>query len=295
MNIIKNLKKHEIVIYLIVTFLFTWIFWSISFVSSKQIVNGFFRILGAFMPSVMSMIFTNYFYGRKGIKELLKKLTIWKVNPTFYVFALFYTVASIYIPVFICTITGVNYKIHINDQLYGFYRSNPLIILAYFLAVVFFGGPFGEEIGWRGFVLPKLKKKFNSLISSIILGVIWACWHLPLFFVHAEGYNISFITYIIETIWLTIIITWLYNNTEGSLLIIILFHGVDNFIFLLCYTDFMSCFNSYTVVFYTIRLIFLLCIIFDMIRKSSNKLERANNYANWRLFIWNHGNYCKRE
>jgi membrane protease YdiL (CAAX protease family) len=280
MNIIKNLKKHEIVIYLIVTFLFTWIFWSISFVFFNQTLNVFFRILGAFMPSVMSMIFNNYFYGRKGIKELLKKLTIWKVNPSFYVFVLFYTVASIYIPVFICTITGVNYKIHINNQLSGFYCSNTLIILAYFLATVFFGGPFGEELGWRGFVLPKLQKKFNSLISSIILGVIWTCWHLPLFFVHAEGFNESFTRYLIETIWLTIIITWLYNNTHGSLLIIILFHGVDNFIWLLCYPDFMNYFNSYTVVFYTMRLIVLLCIIFDMIRKSSNKVESANNYAN---------------
>lgn len=264
MKTIRDLKKYEIPLYLIITFLFTWIFWSIAFT-----LNGAFRLVGAFMPSVMAIIFTSYFYGKKGIKELLKKLTIWKVNPLFYVFALFYTAASIYIPSFICISTGANYKIHINNQISVFHLNNPFTILAFFLAIIVFGGPLGEELGWRGFVLPKLQKKFTPLISSIILGFIWTCWHIPMFLFHIEGYNINFIVYLLQTIYLTIIITWLYNHTNGSLLIPILYHSVDNFILSICFPEFLNYFNRYTIIYWIMQLIVLLCIIFDMIRKSS--------------------------
>ena len=76
---IKNLKQHEIIVYLIMTFLSTWIFWSIAFTSTS--LNGPFRIIGSFMPSIMAIIFTGYYDGLNGIKKLLKKLTIWKINP----------------------------------------------------------------------------------------------------------------------------------------------------------------------------------------------------------------------
>ena len=266
MNTIKNLKKHEILVYLIVTFLFTWVFWSIYFASS----NGLFRILGAFMPSVMSILFTGYYYGKSGIRDLLKKLTTWKINPLFYVFALFYTAASIYIPSYICTITGFNYKIHISNSVFGFHLNNPITTLSLFLLIMFFGGPLAEELGWRGFVLPKLQKKFNPLISSIILAFIWSCWHLPFFLTHAPGYDINFIIYLIETIWLTILFTWLYNRTNGNLLIVILYHTVDNFVLLLCSSDFMIQFNRYSVILNSLRFIVLLFIIFDMTRKPAS-------------------------
>ncbi len=158
MNITKNLKRHEVTAYLILTFLFTWAFWIISYAWQNQTLDGLFRILGAFMPSVMSVIITGCFYGRIGIKELLKKLTIWKVNPLLYAFALFYTGASIFLPSYICTIIGLDYKTGFGNQLSGFQLTTPLSVIACFFAVVFFGGPIGEELGWRGFLLPKLQK-----------------------------------------------------------------------------------------------------------------------------------------
>lgn len=270
---IINLKKHEIIVYLIMTFLFTWIFWIIAFTSSSSSLNGFFRITGSFMPSIMSIIFTGYYNGSNGIKKLFKKFTIWKVNPLFYVFVFSYTAMSIYIPSFICSIIGINYKICINNHISSFQLTSPLTILICFFAVMIFGGPVGEELGWRGFLLPKLQKKVNPLISSIILGIIWTCWHIPMFYFHVPGYDISFISYLLETIWLTILFTWLYNNTKGSLLIIILYHSIDNFVMAICFNDFMTHFNIYSITFWIIRLIVLLCIAFDMIRKPLKQLE----------------------
>lgn len=249
------------------TFLFTWIFWIIAFTSSSLTLNGIFRIAGSFMPSIMSIIFTGYYYGVSGIKKLLRKLTIWRINPFFYVFVFLYTAMSIYIPSFICSIIGVNYKIYINNHISSFQLTSPFTTLICFFAVMIFGGPVGEELGWRGFVLPKLQKNVNPLMSSIILGIIWTSWHIPMFYFHVPGYDISFISYLLETIWLTILFTWLYNNTKGSLLIIILYHSFDNFVMAICFNDFMNHFNIYSVIFWIIRLIVLLCIVFDMFRK----------------------------
>ncbi|SMC19750.1 CAAX protease self-immunity [Clostridium acidisoli DSM 12555] len=219
------------------------------------------------MPSVMATIFTGYYYGINGMKKILKKLTIWNVNPFFYAFVFLYTAMSIYIPEFICSAIGVNYKIYINNHISSFQLTSPLAILGCFLVIMIFGGPVGEEIGWRGFVLPKLQNKFNPLTSSIILGTIWASWHIPMFYFHISGYDMSFISYLLETIWLTILFTWVYNNTRGSLLMIILYHSFDNFVMAICFNDFMKNFNMYSVIFWIIRLIVLLCIAFDMIRK----------------------------
>jgi len=224
------------------------------------------------MPSVVAVILTGGYYGRSGIKELLKKLTVWKVNPLMYAFVLLYTVASIYIPSFICTIIGQNYETRFGSQISEFQLGSPLSVITCFFAVMLFGGPVGEELGWRGFLLPKLQKRFNPIIASIIIGCIWTCWHIPMFLVHASGYEISFVRYLLETIWLAILFTWLYNHTKGSLLIAILFHCVDNFIMALCYCDFMNYVNIYTIIWYTIRLLVLFLIIFDMVRKSPKPL-----------------------
>lgn len=118
------------------------------------------------MPSIMSIIFTGYYDGFNGIKKLLKKLTIWKVNPLFYTFVFLYTVISIYIPSFICSIIGVNYKIYINNHISSFQLTSPVTILICFFAVMIFGGPVAEELGWRGFVLPKLQKKLTLLYQA---------------------------------------------------------------------------------------------------------------------------------
>ncbi|MFT8363173.1 MAG: type II CAAX endopeptidase family protein [Sporolactobacillus sp.] len=263
--------KHELIIYLVITFLVTWIFWGISFTSNT--LNGPFRIMGSFLPSIMSIIFIGYANGFNGIKKLFKTLTIWKVSPFFYAFIFLYTAVSLYLPSFICSIIGLNYKIHMNNHISSFPLTSPLTILTCFFAVMIFGGPVGEELGWRGFVLPKLQKKFNPFISSIILGVIWAGWHIPFFYFHISGYNVSFVSYLLETIWLTILFTWLYNNTKGSLLIIILFHSFDNFVMAICFNTFMKYFNIYSIILWIIRLIIMLYIVFDMFRKPLKQLK----------------------
>jgi membrane protease YdiL (CAAX protease family) len=270
MGIIKRIAEHKGILYLINTFIFTWIFWIISFTSSSASLNGIFRVIGSLMPSLMGIIFTKLFYGRSGLRDLFKKLITWRVNPFFYAFILLYSIASFYIPSFICNIAGADYAISVKDQIFGFNLHNPLSLLACLLVIMIFGGPLGEELGWRGFVLPTLQKKYSPLLSGIIVGVIWTCWHIPMFLFHIEGYD-NFIIYLLQTISLSIIYTWLYNHVKGSLLILILYHTIDDFIPSICFPEFLNYFNMYSIIYWTIQLTVLLFIIYNITRKTSNK------------------------
>jgi len=112
----------------------------------------------------------------------------------------------------------------------------PVMLIPFALSV-FLVGPFPEEFGWRGYVLGRLQQRWNALISSLILGVIWAAWHLPLFFIpgtyqYDQGaWTVWFWTFMIGIIPLTVIMTWIFNNTRRSTLAIMLFH------FMVVFTD----------------------------------------------------------
>lgn len=86
----------------------------------------------------------------------------------------------------------------------------------------------GEEMGWRGYILPRLQARHNALVASLIVGVIWSVWHLPKFVGTGAGSGRSFPWFVIFFLASSILYTWLYNNTRGSLLLVTLFHASDN-------------------------------------------------------------------
>jgi uncharacterized protein len=100
----------------------------------------------------------------------------------------------------------------------------PLLLL-FFSVYVFFLGPLGEEPGWRGFALPRLQSLHGPLVGSLILGPLWALWHLPLFFTPWNVLTtLNLVVFVLATTCLAIIYTWVFNNTKGSVLIAILLH-----------------------------------------------------------------------
>jgi membrane protease YdiL (CAAX protease family) len=116
------------------------------------------------------------------------------------------------------------------------YLNSPLTILPFVLFTLFYG-PLPEELGWRGYVLDRLQGKWNALVSSLILGVIWSLWHAPMFFMRgslqSEVFPLNSVSF-----WLAmgpgilaeaVIMTWIYNNTQRSTLSAILFHFMMNF------------------------------------------------------------------
>jgi membrane protease YdiL (CAAX protease family) len=112
-------------------------------------------------------------------------------------------------------------------QAEGVPQGNILLVLAgLFLSQVLLRG-IGEETGWRGYALPALLKRHNAFIASLILGVLWAAWHF-----HPANFSsllsLGGLFTFLKIVGSTVIITWVYLHTRGSILIVILFHTLSN-------------------------------------------------------------------
>jgi len=102
-------------------------------------------------------------------------------------------------------------------------------LLAVMLVMSLITGAMGEELGWRGFALPLLQQRFNPLVSSLIIGSVWAVWHLPLWFTGMGWEQMSFSLFAVSCIMMSIVLTWICNNTNGNMVLVTLFHMCFNF------------------------------------------------------------------
>jgi membrane protease YdiL (CAAX protease family) len=115
------------------------------------------------------------------------------------------------------------------------FRSGPLGILPFAVFTLFFG-PLPEEVGWRGYALGRLQRRHTALAASLILGIGWTFWHLPLFFVRGSYQNglgwgsAGFWWYMTDKTFASVLMTWIYNNTRRSTLSAVLFHFLINFV-----------------------------------------------------------------
>ena len=111
--------------------------------------------------------------------------------------------------------------------------TQPVALMLYIGANII-GGPLGEELGWRGFALDRLQNKWNALIASLILGIIWAAWHFPLFYIKGTpqqemGFGtLVFWLWSLQVVSLSVLTTWVYNNSHRSILSAILMHFMFN-------------------------------------------------------------------
>ena len=185
--------------------------------------------LGAISSSLAAIILV-VVEGRKGgLRELLGRFLIWRVGIQWWAFALFFTIIPSIAALYLFNLLGgppVDWS-----GLPPLYTVVPTFIILTVAAGI------GEEFGWRGFLLPRLQTRHNALISSLIVGVIWAIWHIPLFFIKGTGqYDIqsqggllpAILGYSIFVIFSSIQFTWVFNNTKGSVLLAAVMHGASN-------------------------------------------------------------------
>lgn len=178
-----------------------------------------FGLLGTFAPSIVALGLTARSNGTAGIQALLGRIFKWRVDLRWYVFAAAY-LATIKI--------GVAFVHRIAVGAWPRFGVEPWYILA--IATVF-STPVqaGEEIGWRGYALPLLATRWGLARASLLLGIVWAFWHLPLFFIPGiDNYGQSFVIFTLQVIAISVPMTWLYARTGGSLLLVMLMHGANN-------------------------------------------------------------------
>ncbi|MFW9969607.1 MAG: type II CAAX prenyl endopeptidase Rce1 family protein [Candidatus Odinarchaeota archaeon] len=228
MNEIKQFEIRNILLFLLMNFAWTWLFWLPSVLSPTGNSDPFFFILfiiGGYGPFVGAFSLTYINEKKEGVKALWKRFWNIKIKmkwllitilliPALYVFSSLVVILIQETPPILTWI------------------SQPWVIINYLLTAFFVGG-FSEEFGWRGYALDRFQVKVGGLISSIIIGIIWGLWHLPVWFIAGDPHGArgipDFFLFLSETAFLSILYTWLYNNTNRSIFIAVIFHTIFNF------------------------------------------------------------------
>lgn len=209
-------------------FFISWIIWFPLYAPSFGIdglpVVPLHHAWGAFGPLIASLITTYIYNGRLQVINMVRKM--FHPGRTLYLLiALLSPFVLLYLA--LCAdglLNGTATDWNAVTQAKEF-PGTPLAI--FFLYNLFFFG-FGEEAGWRGFVLPRLQEKMNALQAACALTVLWALWHAPLF-LYRPGYmgmDMAGITgWVMSLLTGSILLTWLYNSTAGNILVCAVFHS----------------------------------------------------------------------
>jgi len=175
-------------------------------------------LLGTIAPSLVALWLTGRARGESARRELLERALNGRVPAGWFVFSGVFTLAIKLAAALILRLaTG------------GWPRFGTTSVLLMFAATAI-STPVqaGEEIGWRGYALPRLAARLGVGRASVVLGLVWACWHFPLFYLRgADTFGQSFVVYALQVMALSVVIAWLYART-GSLLVVMVFHAAVN-------------------------------------------------------------------
>ena len=212
--------------FVLIAFTFTWAFWLLVMLEARGLIASLpvpAMLLGAFGPMLAAVVLTAQEGGRAGLRSLLSRVVRWRVAPVWYGVALLG-------PIVLTLVAMALQLVLFGGQppsLLAMVEELPTVVVISVYMLIQVG--IGEEIGWRGYALPKLQAGYSALVSSLIVGMLWALWHLPLFFNPATGYYITpFWVYLVFLLPLPILYTWIFNSTGGSVLMVMILHAVMN-------------------------------------------------------------------
>jgi uncharacterized protein len=228
------MRAHPLASYFIIAYAFSWITlipyvlsqWSILPNSS---IFGPFHTIHTFGPTVAAVIMVSLLEGKEGIQKLRNRIKQWHIGWQWYLVVLLGIPFVELIGILLVPGASASFK--------GFTPSLLVSYPLYFILVFFGGGPLGEEIGWRGFALPRMQSRFGPLRATLILGVLWAFWHLEGFLTPGKGggpgtgwaeFFSNFPVFLLMVVSIAVILTWVFNHTGGSILAAILAHASVN-------------------------------------------------------------------
>jgi len=178
-------------------------------------------LLQVFTPTISALILSALIGGKAEMLKLLSGFTRWKVSLWWYLAAFMMTGFPLLIAVV---------YILLGNPIGGLQPGTTFWTLLGALLFTLFSGPIAEEAGWRGFALPRLQEKHSALASSLFLGFLWACWHLPFYLEpHYAERGMPLPIFLCVVTALSVLFAWIYNNTGGSLLLTVLAHFFFNF------------------------------------------------------------------
>jgi uncharacterized protein len=210
-SLFAPVERHPLVAYFLLAFA---LFWGV--IPLATISPTLPLLLGVFTPTIAAMIVSSLAGGKHEVKRLLRRVLIWRVG-------IGWVVAAWSVPL-LCGLLTL-----LAATFFGVTVAPQVSLLP--MGVLFFVLAIGEEIGWRGYGLPKLRNEhgMSPLLASLLLGAIHAAFHLPLWFAPGMTPPIySFGSFFVSSLCFGVLWTWLYRNTRGSVLIAAMFHGAVN-------------------------------------------------------------------
>jgi membrane protease YdiL (CAAX protease family) len=215
--------RNDLTQFFIITFAFSWLIWLPGvLIPSFPIPGKVLEILGALGPAVAALYLTWRAEGKNGLKCIAASSFGAKCKWSFLLWASLMLLG-----------------LHAASRLiYGPFTANlptsemlasPVALVPLFIVMFLLGGGLDEEIGWRGYALDRLQSKHSALVASLILGVFWIVWHLPVFFLPGTNQSlVPFWLFTLTVIPLGVMMTWVYNNTNKSIFAAAFFHTIGN-------------------------------------------------------------------
>jgi membrane protease YdiL (CAAX protease family) len=217
---------------------------------SATLGNENISLLIPLSPSLIAILIAVLGSGRTGLKEMFKGRTLARLDLRWAL------VALLLFPI-VAVSALLTHSLFGGPQL-GLRTTSliPQVIVILLISL-------GEEYGWRGFALPRLQKRLSALNASLILGVIWGIWHYPGFLIGAGvPLDMPFTVFLLWTVLAAILMTWVYNNTGGSVLSAILMHSAANatFNYLPMLPEFVGQTTTFTVFLGLLALVAILVV-----------------------------------
>ena len=202
-------KRHPLVGFFVLAYALTWPL--IPLVS----VSPLFGLPALFGPALAAIVVAAVVDGRPGLRDLLGRIVRWRVGARWYAVALGLPMVLALTAGGLHLLLGASASVHLGGL--------SILTFVVFVLVV------GEELGWRGYALPRLLARRSALAASLILGVLWGAWHLPTFLVPGTPqYGLPFSAFVLLTMAYSVLIGWVHVHARGSVLVATLFHGAIN-------------------------------------------------------------------
>lgn len=216
----KPLARHPLVVFFLLAFVLTWVVWVPR---AFGVPVGVVGRLWSWMPAVAAVLAAALTGGRAAVRRLLAALVRWRV-------AWWWDALVILGPAVFAAVVAAAYALLGGSWTTAFPAAvTGLGSLALFLVLLTLTDGVGEELAWRGFALPRLLERYSALIASVVLGLLWGLWHLPLVFTEGMGLFGQPIWLLLADITAkSVLFTWVFLRTRGSVLIAALLHGTTN-------------------------------------------------------------------
>lgn len=211
----------KVLVYLAVTFAWSWAWWFsliVAGVVTQEGVGWPTHLIGLMGPAIGAFAAVGLFDGKLGLSELWSRVTRWHVRWYWYALIALTALGAV-IPAFTDFDGALTYS---GAPQWGFFTV---------LLVLMLNG-FGEEIGWRGFLADHFLKKHSTMVAALMVWVIWGIWHIPLFWIVSSFMQLGVGGTIGWTVGLlsgSILLTWMYQASGYSILVVALWHTAFNF------------------------------------------------------------------